>query len=104
MDVAFAYLGTDGTGAPEDGPSATADYVPVPGTDASGDAPTITTGDRGVYEAEDVTFDRAGIWRATLSPEIDGLARRMTVDFTVDRALRTSISPPPVSPPSGRRP
>ena len=47
---------------------ATADYVPVPGTDASGDAPTITSGDRGVYEAEDVTFDRAGVWRATLSP------------------------------------
>ena len=58
VDVAFAYRGTDGAGAPENGPSATADYVPVPGTDASGEAPTITTGDRGVYEADDVTFDQ----------------------------------------------
>ena len=45
--------------------------------------PRSPRGTAGVYEAEGVTFDRAGIWRATLSPEIDGLARRMTVDFTV---------------------
>ena len=94
VDVAFAYLGTDGSGAPEDGPSATADYVPVPGTDASGDAPTIATGANGVYEAEGVTFDRAGIWRATLSPEIDGLARRMTVDFTVTELSDVHIPAP----------
>jgi len=94
VEVAFAYLGTDGSGAPENGPSATADYVPVPGTDASGDAPTITTGDRGVYEAADVTFDRAGVWRATLSPEIDGLARRMTADFTVTELSDVHIPAP----------
>jgi hypothetical protein len=94
VDVAFASLGADGSGAPEDGPSTTADYVPVPGTDASGDAPTITSGDRGVYEAEGVTFDRAGVWRATLSPEIDGLARRMTVDFTVTELTDVHIPAP----------
>jgi len=92
--VAFAYIGADGSGAPEEGPSATADYVPVPGTGASGDAPTITSGDRGVYEAEGVTFDRAGIWRATLSPEIDGLARRMTVDFPVTELSGVHIPAP----------
>ncbi len=94
VNVAFAYLGTDGSGAPEDGPSATADYVPVPGTDASGDAPTITSGERGVYEAADVTFDRAGVWRATLSPEINGLARRMTADFTVTELSDVHIPAP----------
>jgi hypothetical protein len=94
VDVAFAYLGTDGAGEPEAGPTATADYVPVPGTDASGDAPTIISGARGVYEAEGVTFDRAGIWRATLSPQIDGLARSMTVDFSVTELSAVHIPAP----------
>ena len=84
VDVAFSYLGTDGSGEPLAGPAATASYVPVPGTDASGDAPTIITGANGVYEAEDVTFDDPGIWRATLSIEIDGVARQLTADFRVD--------------------
>ncbi len=84
VDLAFSYLGTAGTGEPSAGPTATATYVPVPGTDASGDAPTIVTGANGVYEAEDVTFDEAGIWRATLSIEIDNVPRRLTTDFPVD--------------------
>ena len=60
VDLAFSYLGTDGSGEPSAGPTATASYVPVPGTDASGDAPAIVTGTNGVYEAKDVTFDEAG--------------------------------------------
>jgi hypothetical protein len=83
LDIGFSYLGTDGNGQPAAGPTATASYVPVPGTDASGDAPTITSGARGVYEAKDVTFDQAGVWRATLSLEIDGAARHLTADFPV---------------------
>ncbi|HEX4941301.1 MAG TPA: hypothetical protein VFW51_02115, partial [Actinomycetota bacterium] len=39
VDFAFAFLGIDGSSAPEAGPSATGEYVPVPGTDASGEAP-----------------------------------------------------------------
>ena len=66
----------------------------MPGTDASGDAPTIATGANGVYEAEGVTFDRAGVWRATLSPEIDGLARRMTADFIVTELSDVHIPAP----------
>jgi major membrane immunogen (membrane-anchored lipoprotein) len=83
VDIAFSYLGTDGGGEPAAGPTGTASYVPVPGTDASGDAPAIVTGANGVYEAEDVTFDDAGIWRATLSIEIDGVARQLSTDFPV---------------------
>jgi hypothetical protein len=82
IDLAFSFLG-DGGGEPTAGPAATATYVPVPGTDASGDAPTIMSGARGVYEAEDVTFDQPGIWRATLSLEIEGVARELTTDFEV---------------------
>jgi hypothetical protein len=84
VDLAFSYLGTDGSGEPTPGPTATATYIPVPGTDASGDAPAIITGANGVYEAEDVTFDDAGIWRATLSIEIENVARQLTADFRVD--------------------
>jgi hypothetical protein len=95
LDIGFAYLGTDGNGEPAAGPTATASYVPVPGTDASGDAPTITSGARGVYEAKDVTFDQAGVWRATLSFEIDGVARHLTADFPVSQ---TSLIPAPGMP------
>jgi hypothetical protein len=83
LDIGFSYLGTDGKGEPAAGPNATASYVPVPGTDVSGDAPTITSGARGVYEAMDVSFDQAGVWRATLSFEIDGVARHLRADFAV---------------------
>ena len=83
VEIAFSYLGTDGSGEPAAGPMATARYVPVPGTDASGDAPTITSGARGVYQADDVTFDQEGVWRATLSFDIDGVARDLTADFPV---------------------
>jgi hypothetical protein len=85
LDIGFSYLGTDGSSQPAAGPTATASYVPVPGTDASGDAPTITSGARGVYEAKDVTFDQPGVWRATLSFEIDGVARHLTADFPVSQ-------------------
>jgi hypothetical protein len=85
IDLAFSYLGTDGGAEPAAGPTATAHYVPVPGTDASGETPTITSGARGVYEATDVTFDQAGVWRATLSLDIDGTARHLTADFPVSQ-------------------
>jgi hypothetical protein len=84
VDVAFSYLGTDGGGEPLAGPTATASYIPVPGTDASGEAPAIITGANGVYEAADVTFEDPGIWRATVEIEIDGVARELTTDFRVD--------------------
>ncbi len=94
VDFSFAFLGADGSGAADAGPTSTGEYVPVPGTDASGEAPTITSGARGVYEAEGVTFDRAGIWRATLSPEIDGVTRQLTVDFPVTELSDVHIPAP----------
>jgi hypothetical protein len=77
IELRFAYLGSDGTAASQPGPTATATYVPVPGTDASGTTPTLTGGNRGVYEAEDVTFDRPGVWQATLQVEVDGVGREL---------------------------
>jgi hypothetical protein len=94
IEVAFSFLG-DGGAAPEQGPTATATYLPVPGTDGSGDAPTVAAGANGVYEAEDVTFDQPGIWRATLSLEIDGVVRELATSFEV---LQESPIPAPGMP------
>jgi hypothetical protein len=81
------------------GPSATARYVAVPGTEPAGDEPGIVTGARGIYQADDVVFDRAGIWEVTVSAPVDGIEQRLSASFEVfeespipapgDRALRT---------------
>jgi hypothetical protein len=82
VDISFGALG-DGGDEPVPGPTKTATFVPVPGTDASGDVPAIVSGANGVYEVDDVTFDTAGIWQATVSLEVDGVARELSTPFTV---------------------
>ena len=47
VDLEFSYLGMDGGGEPEPGPTSTASFVPVPGSDSSGSVPTIVTGRTG---------------------------------------------------------
>jgi hypothetical protein len=99
IDLTFSYLGTDGGGEPTQGPSATATYVPVPGTEPAGDQPAIVTGARGVYETEDVVFDQPGVWQVAVTAEIDGVSRRLNATIPVtqespipapgDRALKT---------------
>jgi hypothetical protein len=86
IDLTFSFLGADGGGDPRPGPTATATYVAVPGTSTSGDGPALSAGDLGVYEAEDVTFDAAGLWHATIAAEIDGVARELATDFVVTDA------------------
>jgi hypothetical protein len=98
VDLAFAFLG-DGGGEPESGPTATAEYVPVPGTVAGGTEPSVVSGALGVYEAEEVVFDRAGVWEVTISAAVDGLSQQLRASFPVaedsaipapgDRAPRT---------------
>jgi hypothetical protein len=84
IELSFEYLGTDGSGEPAAGPSATADFIPVPGSEPAGDLPALSAGN-GIYEAEDVVFDQAGIWRVTLTAEIDGVGRRLTASFPVSQ-------------------
>jgi hypothetical protein len=81
VDLSFSYL-ADGAGEPVQGPTATAEYVPVPGTGRGGNSPTLASG-RGVYEAEGVVFDRPGVWQVAVSAEIDGLGHRLTATFVV---------------------
>jgi hypothetical protein len=43
----------------------------------------MLSGGNGVYEAEDVVFDQAGMWRVTITAEIDGVGRQLTASFPV---------------------
>lgn len=72
----FTFVGTEAEAIePLPGPSATATFVPTYGSPASSGGPTITSGSegRGVYQATDVVFDRAGFWTATISLDVEGL-------------------------------
>jgi hypothetical protein len=71
VDLRFAFLG-DGASSPTAGPAAVATYVGAPGTGTDGSAPTLTQPSeaRGVYQAEDVTFDRAGTWQVTAQAQV----------------------------------
>jgi hypothetical protein len=94
VDLAFTLPGDSGAG-----PSATATYIAVPGTEPAGEGPGVTTGARGIYQAEGVVFDRAGIWDLTVTADIDGIAQRLPATVEVfdespipapgDRAPRT---------------
>jgi hypothetical protein len=82
VELAFEYLGIDGSAEPSAGPTATADFIPVPGSTAPADAPALSSGN-GVYEADGVMFDQAGLWRVTITGEIDGVGRRLETTLPV---------------------
>lgn len=77
VDVSFSYLGTAEAPVdpPERGPAAVAVYLPTPGTadEASGPTLSLPSEARGVYQAEDVTFDRAGFWQADVTADVERL-------------------------------
>ena len=76
VDVAFSYVGTaEEPLEPQPGPSAVAVYVPTPGTpdEPSGPAVTLPSEARGVYQAEGVTFDRAGFWQIEVAADVADL-------------------------------
>jgi hypothetical protein len=102
VQLAFAFLGTDASGEPHDGPTTTATYLPAPGTDDTGTEPALTNPSdaRGVYQADGIRFDHAGIWRVTVSTDVADMgALTLEANFVVkgesslpapgDRALRT---------------
>ena len=86
VSFAFSYLGpasSPSTGPPE--PSVEARYVATPGTPAGGDTVRITdpSDARGIYQAEDVRFDRAGFWQVAVSADVEGERMRATAAFRV---------------------
>jgi hypothetical protein len=82
IDLSFEYLGVDGSAEPVAGPATTGDFIPVPGSEPASELPTLSAGN-GVYEAEEVVFDQPGLWRTTITAEIDGVRRQMTASFSV---------------------
>ena len=77
IDVAFSYLGADGSQPPAAGPTTSAGFVPAPGNDAAEDErPTLTNPSdvAGVYVTPDVTFPEAGLWNANVTASVDGRA------------------------------
>jgi hypothetical protein len=87
VDFTFSFVGTAAEAVePQRGPSATAVYLPTPGTPdrASEPAVTLPSEARGVYQAEDVTFDRAGFWQLDVTADVQGLGvQRARTTFPV---------------------
>jgi hypothetical protein len=78
------YGGGEGTPV-----TTTARYLPAPGTQSSGEGPVLSdpSDSRGVYEADNVTFDASGIWQvtATFSVNGDGPFTVAATPFQVER-------------------
>lgn len=75
--MGFFFLGeTEARGRPELLTEAEAAFLPLPGEEGAAmpEAPTAVPGSegRGVYKAEAVTFDRAGLWEVEVTAAIDG--------------------------------
>jgi hypothetical protein len=87
VDLAFSYVGTaEEPLEPQRGPTAVGVYLPTPGTpdEPGGPRPTTPSQARGVYQAEDVTFDRAGFWQVDVVADADGLGvQRARTTFPV---------------------
>ena len=89
VSLRFRYTGPTGTPLPrpEPGPSATADYNPIPGQQLDPDA----TGPRlvdpseaiGVYRAAAVRFDRPGGWDVTATVPLGGAKATVEASFEV---------------------
>ena len=84
--LSFFFLGeNDASGTPQPGPTATASYLPLPGSHTPpGDTSRpvyIPTDQRGVYAA-DVAFDRPGFWGVSAVIDLDG-RQQVNVPFKV---------------------
>jgi hypothetical protein len=91
VGFSFSYLGTAKQPiAPQPGPQATATYIPTPGTpQGTGSEPAITDPStaRGVYEADNVTFDAPGVWSVLVTADIAGAGtQRARKAFLVEAA------------------
>jgi hypothetical protein len=76
VPFSFFFLGeTAASGTPQPGPTATASYLPLPGSPpppADTSKPVyLPTSERGVYAA-DVTFDKPGFWGVSVTVNLGG--------------------------------
>ena len=89
LEFAFAYRGTKDKplDRPQAGPRATAAFRPIPGQRLSDETgpPRVVQGSEGigVYAAEAVRFDAAGIWELTVTGRVGTEALSVKADFEV---------------------
>ena len=97
----FTFLG-DGSNSSEPGPEVTGTYLSAFGMPEGGATPELSVPSeaRGIYQAEGVVFEQAGVWQAEVTADIPGSGTRtLTATFPVgelhtlpapgDEALRT---------------
>lgn len=81
-ELAFSFLGGDD---PEPGPTASAEFLSLPGEEPGHEHPeagTVEDG-RGVYAAYGVAFDRPGPWQVEVTLDLDGEERSTDAAFQV---------------------
>lgn len=87
IDVAFSYLGADGSSSPQDGPATTATFVAAPGSGSAStaDGPELTSPAEmaGVYVTPDIDFPDPGYWNATVTASVSGDPISLEAAFTV---------------------
>lgn len=84
VDVGFSPFGQD----PGTADRVPARYIPAPGTEGTdAGTPALTSPDvaRGVYQADDVTFE-AGVWTADVTFEVGGTPITLQTQFEVKEA------------------
>lgn len=97
----FAFLG-QGSGGSDSGPEVTGTYLSAFGMAQGGSTPAFSAPSeaRGVYQAEGVAFDQAGVWQVDVTADIPGsgtqtlsatfpVAERHALPAPGDRALHT---------------
>lgn len=88
----FSYTGTQSNPiSPTPGPEVVATYLPTPGQPRAEGTPIQATAPstaRGVYEATDITFAKAGIWSVEVTAELGDGTRVGSTAFLVDTEPR----------------
>lgn len=117
VQFTFTYLGGGQTPATSGTPTApvTAGYLAAPTTQQTGTGPSLSDPStaRGLYDARNVTFDKAGWWETTIRADVAGAGAvtQVTTPYVVyptpqlpapgDKALKTNnltLSTPGVKP------
>ena len=95
VSVQFAFLAKGPGSTPTPGPQMTATYLPSPETQPTGTGPALSDGTaRGVYLARAVTFDRPGVWTASVTADVQGTGP-ITVAVTAFYVLKKHELPAP---------
>jgi hypothetical protein len=100
VDMRFFFLGeTKAEGPPRFAFEASGTFLPLPGSESGvPDTPTPVRGSeaRGVYRAEQVTFDRAGLWQVEVTANLDreDVGRGRGAFEVLEKALVPTVGEP----------